>query len=568
MVTRYPLALLLPLLLSAALLAQDNPDDLIRSQLEAGEFGPARNLASSLDDSADRNQWLSSIAAAQARSGALRASINTASYIDDDVSRSRALGTVGSTPIGDHGAGGGAAAADFESLIELITTTVAPDTWDEVGGPGSIDSFEGGVYVDADGVLTKLSVIPGTESLAAVRNKSATSLGNTNVRKDSPLRKVSLTRLEKQAQLLRAMGHDPDEIMASLAGIYKIKYVMVYPETGDIVLAGPAGDWHVDLEGRKVNTKTGVPVLALDDLVVCLRNAFFEHSRFGCSITPRKENLAATQRFLAEPKLKGAAFRTKLRNTLGKQDIDVYGVDPRSRVARVMVEADYRMKLVGMGLEKGVGGVSSYLDSTEAAAGDASTDVIRWWFALNYKALRATEPRDAFELHGQGVRVLSETELLTERGERVHTGKSSGPTLEFAHNFTRHFDKLAAKYPVYAELRNVFDLALVAALIRAEDMSGQVDWHMTHFLGKDAAGVPYQVELGTAATEVDTIMNHRSFRSGRTTQTIVGVSGGVAVDTNQLVGQDSIQPDTYGLMKVDRRRAKPKDLPRDAWWWD
>ena len=31
--------------------------------------------------------------------------------------------------------------ADFDTLIELITSTIAPDTWDEVGGPGAIESF-------------------------------------------------------------------------------------------------------------------------------------------------------------------------------------------------------------------------------------------------------------------------------------------------------------------------------------------------------------------------------------------------------------------------------------------
>ncbi len=55
-------------------------------------------------------------------------------------------GLMGSARSGSIGQGpgglGGAAAADFDSLIELITTTVAPDTWDEVGGPGSISSFE------------------------------------------------------------------------------------------------------------------------------------------------------------------------------------------------------------------------------------------------------------------------------------------------------------------------------------------------------------------------------------------------------------------------------------------
>lgn len=34
------------------------------------------------------------------------------------------------------------AESDFESLIEVITSTIAPQTWDEVGGPGSIEAYE------------------------------------------------------------------------------------------------------------------------------------------------------------------------------------------------------------------------------------------------------------------------------------------------------------------------------------------------------------------------------------------------------------------------------------------
>lgn len=36
---------------------------------------------------------------------------------------------------------GGASMADFDTLIDLITSTIAPQTWDAVGGPGSIEGF-------------------------------------------------------------------------------------------------------------------------------------------------------------------------------------------------------------------------------------------------------------------------------------------------------------------------------------------------------------------------------------------------------------------------------------------
>ena len=45
-----------------------------------------------------------------------------------------------STGFGPGGMGG-AAMADFDTLIELITTTIAPDSWDEVGGAGAIEPF-------------------------------------------------------------------------------------------------------------------------------------------------------------------------------------------------------------------------------------------------------------------------------------------------------------------------------------------------------------------------------------------------------------------------------------------
>ena len=45
-------------------------------------------------------------------------------------------------PGSDPGGLGGGTQADFDSLIDLITSTVKPTTWDNVGGPGSIAPFE------------------------------------------------------------------------------------------------------------------------------------------------------------------------------------------------------------------------------------------------------------------------------------------------------------------------------------------------------------------------------------------------------------------------------------------
>ena len=52
-------------------------------------------------------------------------------------------GAHGAMPITVSGGQGGAAMADFDSLIELITTTIEKDSWEDVGGAGTIKEFRG-----------------------------------------------------------------------------------------------------------------------------------------------------------------------------------------------------------------------------------------------------------------------------------------------------------------------------------------------------------------------------------------------------------------------------------------
>lgn len=52
-----------------------------------------------------------------------------------------AMGSPNPIVSGGPGGLGGGAQADFDALIELITATIQPNTWDEVGGPGSVKEF-------------------------------------------------------------------------------------------------------------------------------------------------------------------------------------------------------------------------------------------------------------------------------------------------------------------------------------------------------------------------------------------------------------------------------------------
>ncbi|MEX0677291.1 MAG: DUF1598 domain-containing protein [Pirellulales bacterium] len=548
--------------------AEPPSPELFQEQLAAGEFAPALAAAKGLPLAAERDDWLAQLAAAQAQAGDRDAAFTTLASLADDRRRSAAIDSTRQI-IPPSGAAGGTQ-ADFDSLIDLITTTVKPPSWDEVGGPGSISPYQNGVYVDAGGVLKRALAPKQSNGLAVARLAAIRAGENTDSRLVSAMRKVSLSRLEKHVQLCLAAGRKPNDEMMNLAGLEKIKYVLVYPETQDLVLAGPAGPWRTDDEGRRVSRITGRPVVQLDDLVVLFRYlTATPGATFGCSINPTQEGLARTKQFAeqssATPLRPGqrSGWLSKLRDSMGRQTVSVEGIDPRTRVARVLIEADYRMKLVGMGLEPGTVNVPSYLDLIHLPRGQAPPplDVLRWWFTLKYGVVRATPERDAFEIPGPGAQVLSENEFLTALGQRVHTGKSEPTNQEFANLFTQHFAALGEKYPVYADLQNIFDLALVAALVESEKLAERVNWHMTCF-GDPAR---YEVALGRVPQSVESVINHRLVNGKHL---IVGVSGGVLAQPWKFVADGAIQSDGYGALKAQRNNSAADELPLDAWWWD
>jgi hypothetical protein len=479
---------------------------------------------------------------------------------------------------------GGGSQADFDALIDLMKKTVDPDSWDDAGGTGAVEPFAGGVYVDPEGLLRRIQAAPAAVGgqldpataidHAALRAAAGRDSGNRQLRQQAELRKVSLTRLERHLQLRRALGQEIPLDMQFLGGIHRLKYVFVYPDSGDIVIAGPAGPWQLDVEGRPVNVTTAEPVLQLDDFVVLLRNAYGARGRFSCSINPREANLKETQTFLtasqAKPLRPGGRDRwlEELRSHVGRQDITIDGIDPATRVSRVIVEADYRMKLVGMGLEPGVPGIVSYLDLVgfDADGKLPAMDVLRWWFTLDDKSITTTENRDTFAFSGQGVVLLSENELLTKLGQRVHTGQAEELNRQFAQSFTAHFEQLARQYPVYADLRNVFDLALVASLLKAEDLPGQVQWQMTYFgdysTGK---GLKHAVAAAFVPREVETVINHRVIDARHF---IAGVSGGVKVDTAAFTASAAIKTDGSPQLDAQRQAHSPSDIDESIWWWD
>jgi len=556
-----------------------DPTDAIRAQVEAGEFSTAFDAASKLPAD-QRDAALGNIAAVQAKVGSGRAAIATVGSIQSDRVRSDVLAQFASTPLSNSaafdngsrnggGAQGGASQPDFQSLIELMTSTIAPESWREAGGTqGEVRPHNGGVFVDAAGAMKPIVDADELARLGSLRRDAARGVTGASARTTSALRKVSLTRLERELQLRAAQGLAPTEELATLAGLQKIQYVFVYPETGDVVIAGPAGDWYLGRENRRLSVETDRPVVLLDDLVNLMRREFKHGGYFGCSIDPTPAGLQKITAFVADSSKKPLApgargkWMDGLRDAMGPQKITIDGMDPTTRAARILVEADYRMKLVGIGREPGVAGVPSYLDLVKNAKGAVpSMDLLRWWFTLNYDALLTSPSHDVYELRGQGIKLLSENEFLAAQGQRVQSGKADNLNQEFAANFTKNFPALAQKYPIYAELQNIFDLALVCAVLKHDGVCDRINWQRSGLMNPAVV----QVELGHTPTTVDTVVNSREVSK---TMVVASVSGGVTVDVTPVAQTKSMEVDNRGSLAKLRQSVTPKALENSAWWWD
>jgi hypothetical protein len=200
------------------------------------------------------------------------------------------------------------------------------------------------------------------------------------------------------------------------------------------------------------------------------------------------------------------------------------------------------------------------LDSIELAAGQSPPpmSVLRWWFTLHYESIASSPGGDAFELVGQGVRVLSENELLAAQGQRVHTGQSDPLNRQFAESFTAHFAELAAKYPIYGELRNIFDLAMAVALVQREGLAEDAGWQPALLASSEQLRLPQ----GIVPRQVETVVNHRVINRRHI---IAGVSGGVMVAPGDMLRENRTESSTLVKERVPK---PPREAASRIWWWD
>lgn len=381
------------------------------------------------------------------------------------------------------------------SLV-VIFAQVVP-AFAQLGGAGG--GGIGGIYVDAKGVM-RAADLKNPKAVKLTENKQ-----DLLARKD--LRKISLRDLDRRLRsILDARETIPDDIQ-NLAGMVKVEYVVLDSDTRDVYIAGPAEEYKTSKDGGH-GVPSGRPTVQLDDLVSAFRCVLDGPGEIYCSIDPQTDGLAAVNKFMKtlQPSDKKAAEADakKAADLLGLQQVVTRGVPNGSRFARVMIEADYRMKRMAIGLEP-VAGLTNHLDTLVdlSQQGQTHFPLARWWFSPKYDPCFRNAAGTVFQLRGPGVELLNEAVMVDKTGNRQGTGKSSDDWDRFSKGFSAKFAQMEAKFPIYADLHNLFDLMMVAAIVQRQRAG---EWLAdTIFLDANAYAIP----VGPQATFAEPIASGR-----------------------------------------------------------
>jgi hypothetical protein len=363
-----------------------------------------------------------------------------------------------------------------------------------------------------------------------------------------------------------------------LAGLTGVKYLYVDEEHGDLILEGPAEDsWQVREDGIVIGEKTGEPLLQLDDFAVAWRNAIGANPPPSVSLEHRRDSMDRIQEFIrGTPQPKTEAARTdytrRMQDAWGPQDAVTGGVPTNTRFNKVMVEADWEMKRISLGLsEPGVEDFPNYVDlafedwrrrvMAEGLNASRPEGGSRFWFFPAYKEFAHSEKRDAVEIPRDPVELLTETHFRNRAQGKQIAQEPSAAANDFVKAFTTNYTAVARLNPIFGDLRNLFDWVAVSRLIRLLDVPRRIGWDLG-FLARGYAAT----ELRVPATMPGQVaLRHAEVKVAQGAARLVfPARGGVSIDVDRSVRSDHFRFEPRLGARAKRASA---ERPIDARFW-
>ncbi|MFU7560487.1 DUF1598 domain-containing protein [Roseiconus sp. JC912] len=516
------------------------------------------------NDQSLRDQWLGKIAQSQSSMGESVGALRTLRDIDSPSIRQGVLEHGPS--VNANGASGGGAFADFDSLMQLIQTTVVPDTWEALGGNSTMAAYPQGIFVDPQGTVSvsATSQSPDTQDeLANLRSVLTEAVGESNVdwRAPAAMRSVSFRRLRDAIAQRRITGQDLGDVIRNLGGLSTIQYVVFTDD--DIVIAGPVGGI-LESDGWFVDAQSGMATMRLDFLSRSLKSCLSD-AAFGCTIDPTHEGMQAAMQVASEIQIGKrpiAKAADDLGEALGMQNVQVFGAPGDNALALLMVEADRHMKQLALGVHPMPENAINYLDAVDQLIdqGPPSDLLLRLWFTANAIDVRTDQDQKVFELQGTPIRLSRENQRALANGGRGAVIADPRSEL-FVADFNRNWDRIRELYPIYSSLESLYRSAAIAQLI---DQYGSSETH--HQLAESLSGEEDQsIWLLHAPRQVPSIATRHTVRRGKQRHQIVLASGGVFISPDDVIDDQLV---TYASLSDRSTIASDKPIMIQQWWWD
>ena len=446
-----------------------------------------------------------------------------------------AAGGAGGAAAGAAGAAGGAAAGGNNTFFST--------------------GVVGGVKIDTRGVVQGVTDVMNP----AVRKRIAEGLKNADnaVLNATKLRMVSLRGLEAQFNRAKSNKTQLPLEVNYMAGLQRIEYIILAPETNDIILAGPAEGFKMNRKGVVVGEKSGTAVIHAEDFLVAMRSV--ENARRGqgvsVSIDPTAEGIKRYNKVTSQLRGFNASMQPKLEQAMGPQTIRLTGVPTDSRFSQVLVAADYKMKRLGMGHEAApIDNFPSFMEMAYRAKASKTKSAPRFWMECNYQPIAKSEDGLVWQIRGTGVKTLTQEEMFDENGKK--TGKKVKPNRfakKWADAMTERFDELAAAEPAFQELRNIMDLSVVAAIIKSENLTDKVGLEIPGILGMSKVAVtPKYAVPKVVPTQCSFVKISNSW--------LISASGGIQLDSWGVASNTEVDSSINKVAKLVDGSG--------SWWWN
>jgi hypothetical protein len=290
------------------------------------------------------------------------------------------------------------------------------------------------------------------------------------------VRAVSMKALQRQLRVHQEERTQPTKELLQFAGLKKVIGYLVDDTNNDLILFG--------------SIDPNRPPLYVEDFVIALRNAWFDYtvlggntlvySHPGCSIDPNPETsqrlMQVGQQVVRVPSFDQVqkALEDWERICQEPQTVRVMGIPFNTRFAKVMVKADYDMKLLVDGSDSlDVPGFASLTDMKlneirvalqQGQPISLSISMNRFWFF----------PGPNFYEESPGivwvkqcpVNLLTEEMYISQTGNLLQGHHADPLAKEFAEGFSVLYSKVAEERPIYAELENLFRFVALAKILK------------------------------------------------------------------------------------------------------